>query len=186
MRSLTVSRSALNQRWQPWAWFQRSACTPFGFVRTNRNSAQASSPSADGSAGRARWASPPPRNSVSGRGPQCGQVMRSIVGPLRHDPDAEFSDEIMRSNNDLESGAASVRSGPALMRHRRRRRLVDEAAGAEAVEREGGVDRVRLAGRDRVGEDVPGARRRLEAAGAPAAIDEEARDRRPADDRRAV
>ena len=36
------------------------------------------------------------------------------------------------------------------------------------------------------GEDMAGARRRLEAAGAPAAIDEEARHRRLADDRRAV
>src|SRR5438874_616746 len=66
------------------------------------------------------------------------------------------------------------------------RRLVDEAAGTEAVERKGGVDGVRLALGDGVREDVAGARRRLEAAGAPAAVDVEARDRRQPDDGRAV
>ena len=65
----------------------------------------------------------------------------------------------------------SVRDG-------RGRRLVDEAAGAEAVEREGRVDRVRLAARNSVREDMSRARRRLEAAGAPAAIDEQPRHRR--------
>src|SRR5919107_628303 len=128
-RSLAVSRSALNQRWQPWAWFQRSANTPLGLVRTNRYCAQSWSLIFDGSDGRAIWASPPQRNSISGRGPQWGQVTSSM-------------------------GAS--------MGDRRRRRLVDEAAGAEAVQGEGRGDGVRLAPGDGVGEHVAGARRRLE------------------------
>ena len=51
---------------------------------------------------------------------------------------------------------------------------------------EGRIDGMRLALGDGVGEHVARARRRLEAASAPAAIDVEARDRRRADDRRAV
>ena len=64
--------------------------------------------------------------------------------------------------------------------------LVDQPAGGEALEREGRVDRVRLVAGDGVGEDVGGARGRLEAAGAPAAVDVEAGDRGLAEDRRAV
>ena len=83
-------------------------------------------------------------------------------------------------------GAGDEQHGDGSMGDGCRRRLVDEAAGAEAVEREGGVDWMRLALGDRVREDVAGARRRLEAAGAPAAVDVEARDRREPDDGRAV
>src|SRR3954452_23357764 len=41
-----------------------------------------------------------------------------------------------------------------LVRHRRRRRLVDQPPGGEALERERRVDRVRLVLRHRVGENV--------------------------------
>ena len=64
------------------------------------------------------------------------------------------------------------------MRHRRRAVLVDQRAGREAVERERRRERVRLVVGDRVGEDLAGARRRLEPAGAPAAVEIE--PRRPA------
>ena len=52
--------------------------------------------------------------------------------------------------------------------------------------RERRVDRVRLVAGHGPRQQVPGARRRLEAAGAPAAVDVQARHRRLADDRRAV
>src|SRR5580700_4035783 len=74
----------------------------------------------------------------------------------------------------------------ASMRDGGGRRLVDQIAVPEAVEAEGRVDRMRLVPRYRMGEEMAGAGCRLEAAGAPAAIDVEARDRRLADDRRAV
>src|SRR5271170_459441 len=64
--------------------------------------------------------------------------------------------------------------------------FVDEAAGAETVEREGRRERVGLATSDRMREHMARARRRLETAGAPAAIDGETGNRRQADDRRAV
>src|SRR5580692_12350888 len=64
--------------------------------------------------------------------------------------------------------------------------FVDESAGAKAVEGEGGGERMRLAPGDRMREHMARARRRLEAAGAPAAIDEKAGNRRLGDDRRAV
>ena len=60
--------------------------------------------------------------------------------------------------------------------------LVDQVAAAIAVEREGRVDRVRLAGREGVGEDPSRTGSRLESAGAPAAVDEEVFDRSLADD----
>src|SRR3546814_7233455 len=49
--------------------------------------------------------------------------------------------------------------------------LVDDAALAEAVQREGGVQRVRRVVRDGMGEAPAGGRRRLEAAVAPAGIE---------------
>src|SRR3546814_11413375 len=49
---------------------------------------------------------------------------------------------------------------------------------------EGGVQQVRLVMRDGMGENMAAAGRRLEAAGAPAAIDIEPPDRRPADEDR--
>ena len=72
------------------------------------------------------------------------------------------------------------------MRHRRGDALVDEAALDEAVEAERFCDRMRPVMEDRVGEDEARARNRLEAAGAPAAIDIEPSDIGLADDRRAV
>src|SRR6185437_11125684 len=74
----------------------------------------------------------------------------------------------------------------SLMSDRRRGALVDEAAGAEAFEREGFVELVRAVVGDGVGEDPARARRRLEAASAPAAIDEEPVDGGEADDRAGV
>src|SRR5699024_9495275 len=64
--------------------------------------------------------------------------------------------------------------------------LVDEVTGLEAVQGEGGVERVRFVVRDRVGvgEARPG--RALEAAGAPAAVDVEALDLRLRHDRGGV
>src|SRR5262245_65814810 len=70
--------------------------------------------------------------------------------------------------------------------HCRGRRLIDQAAGREAVDPKGGSDWVRLALGNGVGEYVAGTRRRLEAAGAPAAVDIEAGDWRQPDDGRAV
>ena len=64
------------------------------------------------------------------------------------------------------------------MRDRRGGGFVDQPAGAEAVEGEGRGERMRLAPGDRMREHMARARRRLEAAGAPAAIDEKPRDRR--------
>src|SRR3546814_14188763 len=69
------------------------------------------------------------------------------------------------------------------MRHGGSAVFVDQRAAAEAVEAEGGVQRVRLVMRDGMGENMAAAGRRLEAAGAPAAIDIEPPDRRPADER---
>src|SRR5690606_5420675 len=71
----------------------------------------------------------------------------------------------------LAIGAVDQEHAETSVRHGSRRRLVDEPAGTEALEREGRVDRVRLVARDGVGEDMAGARRRLEAARAPAAVD---------------
>ncbi len=51
---------------------------------------------------------------------------------------------------------------------RARALLVDQMAGGEAVEPEGGVERVRLVAGDGVGEAPARGRRRLEAAVAPA------------------
>lgn len=64
--------------------------------------------------------------------------------------------------------------------------LVDRAAGGEAFEREGGVDRMGFVLRDGPGRQVSRPRRALEPAGAPAAIDVEPLDRKFAEDRRAV
>ena len=74
----------------------------------------------------------------------------------------------------------------ASVRDRRRGRLVDEVAVAEALEREGRVERMRLVAGDGPGEHVRRARRGLEAARAPAAVDVQARHRGLADDRRAI
>src|SRR5262249_8230192 len=70
--------------------------------------------------------------------------------------------------------------------HRRGRRLVDQTAGREAVDRKGGGNWMRLALGNGMGEYVAGTRRRLKAAGPPAAVDVEARDRRQSNDGRAV
>src|SRR3546814_593698 len=69
-----------------------------------------------------------------------------------------------------------------LVRDGRRAVLVDQEAAAEAVEREGGVQRVRRVLRDGVGEGPAGAGRRLEAAGAPAAVEVEVLNRRLVED----
>src|SRR6516162_8483267 len=61
--------------------------------------------------------------------------------------------------------------------------LVDQIAVGEAVEREGLVQLVRPVLGDGMGEDPAGTRRRLEAAGAPAAVEVEPLDGRLADDR---
>src|SRR5580704_120523 len=82
-------------------------------------------------------------------------------------------------------GADGSRSFFRSMRDRRRGGFVDEPAGAKAVEGEGRGERVRLAPGDRMREHMARARGRLEAAGAPAAIDEQSGNRRLADDRRA-
>src|SRR5215470_15744014 len=74
----------------------------------------------------------------------------------------------------------------ASMRHGGGAMLVDEPAAGEALETEGRVERVRLAARDRVSEHPARARRRLEAAGAPASVEIEAFHRELADDRRGV
>jgi hypothetical protein len=67
--------------------------------------------------------------------------------------------------------SSSVRDGGGAV-------LVDQLAARETFERERGVDRVRLALGHGPGEHMPGARGRLEAAGAPAAVDEHVRNRR--------
>lgn len=78
-------------------------------------------------------------------------------------------------------------SGPAASkRHRRGQSVVDQPSGAEAIEREAGIDRVPRASGDAVCEHMPRTRRRLEPAGAPAAIHEQDRNRRAADDWRAI
>ena len=64
--------------------------------------------------------------------------------------------------------------------------LVDETAFAETVDREVGVDRVRLVRGDHMGEAPARAGNRLEAAVAPAAVEIEPLDRRLADEGRAV
>src|SRR5580704_18479634 len=76
--------------------------------------------------------------------------------------------------------------GVSSMRDSRGGGFVDEPSGAEPIERERRRQRMRFTARDRVGEHVARTRRRLESSGAPAAIDEEARNRGQADDRRAV
>src|SRR5215475_14193645 len=70
--------------------------------------------------------------------------------------------------------------------HRRGRRLVDQTAGREALDRKGGGNWVRLALGHGMGEHVAGTRRRLKAAGPPAAVDIKAPDRRLPNDGRAV
>src|SRR5215475_11281391 len=70
--------------------------------------------------------------------------------------------------------------------HRGGRRLVDQAAGREAVDRKGGGNGVRLTRGDGMGEYVGRTRRRLKATGPPAAVDVEPRDRRQPDDGRAI
>ena len=57
------------------------------------------------------------------------------------------------------------------MRHAGSTMLIDQRAGSEAVERERRSDLMRLTLRDSMGENNPGARNRLEAAGTPAAIE---------------
>ena len=83
-------------------------------------------------------------------------------------------------------GVAKPATPPALMRDARAGGFVDEAAGLEAVEVEGAADRVMRAGREEMGEQRPAGGNRLEAAGSPAAIEEDARDRRGSDDRRGI
>src|SRR6516164_7668057 len=70
--------------------------------------------------------------------------------------------------------------------HRRGRRLVDQAAARETVDRKGGGNWVRFALGKGMSEHVAGTRRRLKAAGPPATVDVKARDRRQPDDGRAV
>src|SRR5690606_19463122 len=72
------------------------------------------------------------------------------------------------------------------MRHCGGAVLGDEGAGREALERERRGDGVRLVTRDEVGEGVAGPRRRLPAAGAPAAVDVEAFHRCLREDRARV
>jgi len=72
------------------------------------------------------------------------------------------------------------------MRDRGGGRFVDQAAAFEAVQAERGGHRVGLAGGQGRGEAVAGTGRRLETAGAPAAIEEQIVDRGLADDRAAV
>src|SRR3546814_14815534 len=81
-------------------------------------------------------ASPPQWNSVSARGPQWGQAISSIA----------FLEPLVRAG--------------------RRAVLVDQEAAAEAVEREGGLQRLRRILRDRVREGPAGAGCRFQAAGA--------------------
>src|SRR5690606_34261556 len=80
---------------------------------------------------------------------------------------------------DQQHWRTSVRNG-------RRCGLVDQPAGAEAVECERSGDRVRLAAGNGGREDMARAGRRLEPTRSPAAIDEQVRHGRLADDRRAV
>ena len=62
------------------------------------------------------------------------------------------------------------------MGNSRSSRFVDQPPGSEAVERERRGERVRLSASESVGEHMARAWRRLEAAGAPAAIHEKARE----------
>src|SRR5579885_3804095 len=71
-------------------------------------------------------------------------------------------------------------------RHGTRAALVDDVARGEALEREGFVERMRRVIGDRMGEDPSRARRRLEAAITPSAIDIEVAERRLADDGAAI
>src|SRR5690348_2866956 len=64
--------------------------------------------------------------------------------------------------------------------------LVDEGTGGEPVQAERFGVLVRLSAGDGVREDVPDTGRRLEPAGAPAAVEEQVLDRREPDDRRGV
>src|SRR5208337_3079573 len=64
--------------------------------------------------------------------------------------------------------------------------LVDEASRGEAVEVEGAADRVMRAGRHQMREQRPPGGDRLEAAGAPAAVEKDSRRRRRADDWRRI
>src|ERR1700712_5939012 len=89
---------------------------------------------------------------------QCG----GVLGPrdMRVSAIAEFQ---FRALAAIGAGNEKHRSR-LLMRHRRRGGFVDEAAGAEAFEAEGRVDRMRLVPRDGMREDMSGTRRRLETA----------------------
>src|SRR3546814_16873048 len=101
-------------------------------------------------------ASPPQWNSVSARGPQWGQAISSIA----------FLEPLVRDG--------------------RRAVLVDQEAAADAVEREGGVQRGRRILRDGVREGTAGAGCRLEAAGAPSAAGVEVLPRGRGEDRGGV
>src|SRR6185437_5727882 len=74
----------------------------------------------------------------------------------------------------------------ASVSHGRRRSLVDQVAVAEAFDVERRIDGMRLVLGDGPGEDMRRARRGLEAAGAPTAVDIQAGDGCLADDGRAV
>src|SRR5207244_13062261 len=125
------------------------------------HSAHSSTVSASGSAGYATWAWPPEWNSVSSRGPHQGHGISSIF-PLPP------------------RGGGSGRGGS--MGHRGRPVLVDQGAGREPLQREGGVQRMRRVVGDRVRIGPAGGGGRLEAAGAPAAVEVQVSDRREAED----
>src|SRR5689334_13608361 len=85
---------------------------------------------------------------------------------------------------------AAIRAGDqqhvrVLVRDSGGRCLVDQATCGKALQCEWRADGVWLAGCQLMREDMAGAGGRLEAARSPAAIDEEAGNRRLADDRRA-
>src|SRR3546814_3028424 len=73
-------------------------------------------------------------------------------------------------SSDVCSSDLSARRLPS-MRHGGGAVFVDQRAAAEAVEAEGGVQRMRFVMRDGMGENMAAAGSRLEASGAPAAID---------------
>src|SRR5499427_4165348 len=84
-------------------------------------------------------------------------------------------------------GALDEQHGVApSVRHSGGRRLVNEVTVAEALEREGCVERMWLIASDGPGEDVCGPRCRLESSGPPAAIDVQTGDPGLADDRRSI
>src|SRR5271169_6355375 len=72
------------------------------------------------------------------------------------------------------------------MSYRGSRGLVDQVAVAKALDGKGRVDRVRIVARNGPREHVRRSRRRLEAAGAPAAINVKAWDPRLGDDGGAI